>query len=91
MITLNGRSLTQREFLRLVFITTDAVNRERDVHVTPVHILSEEYQANFEKEWLVEFASGEVLEFDTEDQACAFQRDWRAVTGRDPMTGDLLP
>jgi len=90
MITLNGLSFTQREFLRLVCIATDVVNRKLDVQVTPVHTLDEEYQANFKKEWLVEFASGDILEFDTEDQACAFQQDWRAVNGRDPMTGDLL-
>ena len=44
----------------------------------------------FLKPWLCTAADGDVVEFDTEDQACAFQRVKRIEAGRDPMTGETI-
>lgn len=59
-----------------------------DVQVVDRDILEAEYAAKFKKPWLVELASGEVLEFDTEAAACAHQRAWRKEHNLDEMTGE---
>jgi allophanate hydrolase subunit 1 len=46
-----------------------------------------EHAANFDKPWL--FEAGDNLRFfDTEDEACAAQRAYRAANGFDPLTGE---
>lgn len=57
-----------------------------DCDVIPRDMLDAEFAKNFEKPWIVE-GPGRQLQFDTEDEACAFQRDWRTKNGLDPMTG----
>ena len=39
--------------------------------------------------WTVMFEQGEALHFKTEDSASTFQRSWRKLVGRDPLTGEV--
>ena len=64
-----------------------------DCAVFHIGMLDDEYAANFDKEWLVDVpetdtALGITLEFKTEDDACAFQRQWRRNNGLNEMTGE---
>ena len=60
-----------------------------DVDVFERAALDDEHAALHPREWLLQFHDGTIWYFDTEDEACAFQRQWRAETGMDPMTGEL--
>lgn len=53
------------------------INLEHDVHVIEVASLDDEYQKNFSKPYIVQFADGSIMEFDTDEDACLFQRQWR--------------
>lgn len=63
-------------------------NKQHDVHVIDRDTLDDEHAAHFSKPWLVQFADGDVWQFDTEEEACACQREWRGEIGLDPMTGE---
>lgn len=41
----------------------------------------------FDLPWLVQYPDGSIHQFETEDQACTFQRAWRIDNNLDPMTG----
>lgn len=58
-----------------------------DVAVIDRDTLDEEHRKYF-KPWLVQFADGEIWEYDTEEEACAEQRAWRRHNGRNPLTGE---
>jgi TPP-dependent trihydroxycyclohexane-1,2-dione (THcHDO) dehydratase len=60
-----------------------AENKNEDVQVIDVETLDEEYAVNFDKPWLVQFADAEVIEADTEEEACEIQRLWRDLSGCD--------
>lgn len=51
--------------------------------------LDKESAVKFKHEWLVETEDG-VFEFETEAEACAFQRGWRIALGIDPETGKII-
>jgi len=59
-----------------------------DCAVIAVDSLDLELQSQFKKPWLVEWADGSIDEFDTEDEACARQREHRKANGLDAMTGE---
>ena len=59
-----------------------------DVDVIDRDSLDAEHQALHEKRWLVESANGSITYFDTEAEACDFQRGHRATINRDPDTGE---
>lgn len=40
------------------------------------------------KPWIGQMPDGYCYEFDTEEQACEFQRHYRVALGLDPMTGE---
>lgn len=48
--------------------------------------LTEDAATHFSKEWLFDTDDG-TLQFDTEEEACAAQRDYRERHGFDPITG----
>lgn len=50
--------------------------------------LDEEHHANFTLNWFLQDADGNIEEFDTEEQAAAAQRAWRAEHHLDPATGE---
>lgn len=58
--------------------------------VFPRDLLDEEYQANFNKPWLFEDENGIIQQFETEEEACAAQRDWRLNNGFHPVKGTHL-
>ena len=60
-----------------------------DVDVIERAALPGEEALLFEKPWLVQFADGQIDLYDTEEEACAFQRSWREIHGRDPITGEV--
>ena len=60
-----------------------------DVDVIEVAMLDDEYASQFEKPWLVQWEDGTIKQYDTEDEACAIQRQHRINVGLDPMTGEL--
>lgn len=64
------------------------VNSDHDVHV--FHRDMTDHPADYNWPWLVEYADGTIDGYDTEDLACAFQREWRSAIGRDPMTGEKV-
>lgn len=55
-----------------------ADDKREDLDVFERAVLDEVHAARFEKPWLAQYASGTVVQFDTEDQACAFQAEHRA-------------
>ena len=59
-----------------------------DVDVIDRDMLDDEYAKNFTKPWLVQFADGEIIQFDTEEDACAYQREWRSKNGMNPLIGE---
>ncbi len=61
---------------------------ENDVDVMERDSLDDEHAAQFQKPWLVVLPDGAVEQYDTEDGACARQREWREAHGLDPMTGE---
>lgn len=61
---------------------------EGDVDVIERSTLDEDAQAQFSKPWLVAHSDGTVLEFGTEDAACAYQRAHRRLVGLDETTGE---
>lgn len=71
-------------------IAKDQYNQTDDVHVIEVASLDDEHQKNFHSPYIVQFVSGDVIEFDTDEAACLFQRLWRKQLNRDEMTGDPL-
>jgi len=60
-----------------------------DWEVRDVSDLDDKHKDNFSKPWICTAIDHEVVEFGTEDQACAFQRAKRIKAGRDPMTGEM--
>lgn len=60
----------------------------QDVRVIPVALLDEENALRFNKAWLIQHANGSILEFDTEEEALAYQRSHRIRHGRNPLTGE---
>lgn len=46
-----------------------------------------EVQDHEEFGWIAVEPDGTMHRFPNEDEACAFQRGWRAALGLDPMTG----
>lgn len=61
-----------------------------DVEIFEVSSLDEQYQSNFKKPWLIQFANGCTVEFDTEDEACEYQMGFREIAGLDPDTGENI-
>lgn len=59
-----------------------------DVDVVEVAGLDPEYADRFEKPWLTVEADGTVHPFESEDDACSFQRLYRACAGFNPHTGE---
>ena len=59
-----------------------------DVDVIARDMLDEAHRKLHPCPWLVQFADGQIAHFDTEEDACAFQRGWRRRHGLDPMTGE---
>ena len=59
-----------------------------DVDVIDRGMLDGEYAKKFTKPWLVQFADGEIIQFDTEEDACAYQREWRSKNGMNSLTGE---
>ena len=60
-----------------------------DVEVSDV--LDVDDDAVAPKRHRAQFADGLIAYFQSEDDACSFQRMWRALIGLDPQTGDLMP
>ena len=58
----------------------------QDVHVFHRDIL--DAPRHWHSPWLVQFENGEIVGYQTEEAACAFQREWRARHGMDPITGE---
>lgn len=58
-----------------------------DVDVIDRAMLDPEHAKNFACPWLVQEADGRVHQFDTEEAACAFQREWRIKHKLHPVTG----
>lgn len=58
-----------------------------DCNVLSRDLLDDERRAEFAP-WLVEMPSGAILEFNTEEQACAYQRQHRIANGLNPMNGE---
>ena len=52
-------------------------------------MLDADHSRNFSKPWLFENHFG-IQGFDSEDEACAMQRRYRAANGFDPITGKRL-
>lgn len=63
---------------------------EADVDVIDVATLDDEHAANFSKPYICQHEDGRTIEFDTEDAACAYQREHRIKNGMDPMTGQTV-
>lgn len=59
-----------------------------DVHVIERDGLDIEYAKLFKRPWLIQFENGKIEQFDTEEEACAFQRDYRWHHGLDIHTGE---
>jgi hypothetical protein len=60
-----------------------------DVYVIERDSLDIEYAKMFKKPWLVQFENGAIREFDTEEEACAFQREHRWHNGLDIHSGNV--
>lgn len=60
-----------------------------DVDVVDRDSLDDEHRPLHHKPWLVQFVDSRILYFDTEEDACTFQRRWRCENGMNPMTGEL--
>ena len=45
-------------------------------------------EGTFDKPWIVQFHNGRIVEFDSEDDACHYQKSYRLHTNRDPLTGE---
>lgn len=43
-----------------------------------------------EHSWVVRFSSNDVIKFENEDAACAYQRLYRSLVGLDPSTGEIV-
>lgn len=63
------------------------VGWDSDVDVFAKDHIDQEYVYPEMKEWLAQTYDGYMYEFDTEDDACEFQREYRIAMGLDPMTG----
>jgi hypothetical protein len=61
---------------------------DQDVHVIERDSLDIEHSKMFNKPWLVQFENGAIKTFDTEEEACAFQREHRWQNGLDIKTGE---
>lgn len=61
----------------------------RDVEVVNRDVLDN--PERFDWPWLVIYPNGWIDYCDTEDEACAVQREWREASGLDPMTGEAKP
>lgn len=59
----------------------------QDVAVLPRRALERQIAPASAKPWLGQLGNGCVFEFDTEDQARAFQRAWRRTHGMDETSG----
>lgn len=59
-----------------------------DVSVLSRDDLDAEHAAKFDKQWLMLHEDGSVEQFDTEDAACAAQREWRTNHNLNPLTGE---
>lgn len=60
-----------------------------DVDVINTDSLDDAHAAKFDQQWIVQFADGSYEGFDTEDEACAYQRAWRHAHGRNGITGEV--
>ncbi len=63
------------------------MSKDIDCHVYHRGTLDEEHAALFPKPWIVEYPDASKDLFDTEDEACERQRQWRRQHGLDEMTG----
>lgn len=59
-----------------------------DVHVRETAELDPEAAENFPKDWFINYADCSHDDFDTEEEACKAQRDYRRLIGLDPWTGE---
>lgn len=60
----------------------------KDVHVFSRDQLDPDSAGQFAKPWLVQYEDGRIVEHDTEDEACAAQRQHRVSVGLNELTGD---
>ena len=62
---------------------------KKDCNVASADLVGEDFYTAFD--WIVEIPDNvPVLEFETEDEACHFQRLWRLGAGLNPETGEAL-
>lgn len=61
-----------------------------DLDIVDRSMLDAEHSVNFPKPFIGEDSECHQWHFDTEEEACAFQRGWRAARNLDIMTGEPL-
>jgi hypothetical protein len=59
-----------------------------DAQVHDVYELDHEYQTQFNKDWLLVLHNNTIIQYDTEDEACDAQVEYRKAWNLNPETGE---